>query len=270
MSWISILAPAKQRKTQFKEVLTLGSGSPSRSHVNYVFVLNTLTRLMPLEAKINIFGYRHPIVLIGAMYRHGNLAWIVMNRANNRLYLSAHLVADATHLCELFRDDLLAQPARSTKKYQRQSFNNITAIFKTRRDYADNCGQKLNTLPKTVLQCVKYTSTASSRFAAFAKTFEGHADVHLPKTKAIVEETKGWKVFGKTQPFSSACGGVMRAKCPCKTYETQIRTHKCKFAALSRTIMENVPSSLSPKIAAHYKFIIDYVIKRPDVRFFPK
>lgn len=112
-------------------------------------VINALAGVVPIQAKMNCFGAWHPIELLAPFYRNGKLCWILKNHANDKLYLSCHFLADLLHAYHRCRPLLHHQ---THHRYNRQSFNEVTILFKSEEDLKQNTGYKLNRIPKAILQ----------------------------------------------------------------------------------------------------------------------
>jgi len=249
-------------------------------------VVNALAGLLPIDAKMNIFGFYHSVILVGVFYRHENLCWIVLNRLNNRLYITSHFMADALHLFKQVRPMMQLTEKQKSKKWTRQGVNDALCLFKSLEAMQQNQALKLNTLPSGVLRFTR-TKTGFAETQAFLKgvgqagnflrTFTRTDDPppgFTPITKTLTDSTCGWKVFRRTDV--TGCAETVKKPCSCGMFARQLQ--KEEFEELSPKdaavkIMTVLPSSLD-KVACvgirmHYKSFIEYVKENPRKLYFP-
>ena len=91
-------------------------------------IVNALSGILPLDAKMNIFGFWHSVVLVGVFYRHDSLCWILLNRLNHRLYITAHFLADSLHLFQEIRGNMRLDAAHRDKKWTRQGVKDRKSV----------------------------------------------------------------------------------------------------------------------------------------------
>lgn len=246
-------------------------------------VVNTLSEILPIEGRTNIFGSWHAIILVGVFYRYGNLTWIVLNRANCRLYTSAHFIADAIHLFQMMRGDLRLEESQRRRKWHRQGFNDVTCIYKTQTEYERNVAFQLQKLPRAILQFgpSQHTLRSGQEFingggaqGNFLATFQrgmSRPPGFDPVIGHLVDGTRGWKVFNNT--VNGRCLEKARRVCPHSAVVDRLKfVQGFTLSKASPHIMNNVPSSLHAKctaLVAHFTPFIDYVKAHPTVLFFP-
>jgi hypothetical protein len=188
-------------------------------------IVDALSMILPIDAKITIFGFNYSVILVGVLYRHDNLSWIMLNRANMKLYIVCHFVSDGIHLFESVRSKL-NQPLRQTEKiWNRQGVPEILLLFESYADLKNNNAFRINQLPKEIL---KYNRNQHS----FQKAVEflrgvGSGGMFLqryirkqalpygfsPIIHGLTEGTRGWKVFNPSRSMSGKCFGGKRQTC---------------------------------------------------------
>jgi hypothetical protein len=246
-------------------------------------VVNTLSTILPVEGRANIFGSWHAIILVGVFYRYGNLTWIILNRANCELYISSHFVADAVHLFKMIRGNLNLEERQKKCKWHRQGFNDIGCIYRTQIDYVQNLAFPLKNFPPSILQFSPspYALKSGQEFlkgggttGKFITRFKRQAPAppgFNPVIDHLVDKTRGWKVFNNT--VNGYCIEKARRTCPHKHFVRQLDVVKgLTLAEASPHIMSRVPSSLQKKALAlinHYAPFITYVKANPNILFFP-
>ena len=160
MSWVNILTyqpssetatcqtatqPCKKQKREAKPSQTLWMPNPltwpTRSetvlptHIEdlHVCIINHLSRALPVECEVVMLGERVSFSLVAVFYRNNKLVWLVLNRANSKLHLSSHWMADATHLFHSVRSRMAIAPDDNTSKtFARESFNHACFLGKRR------------------------------------------------------------------------------------------------------------------------------------------
>ena len=188
-------------------------------------IVDALSLILPIDAKITIFGFNYSVILVGVLYRHDNLSWIMLNRANMKLYIVCHFVSDGIHLFESVRSKL-NHPLRQTGKiWNRQGVPEILLLFESFSDLKNNNAFRINQLPKEIL---KYNRNQHS----FQKAVEflrgvGSGGMFLqryirrqalpygysPIIHGLTEGTRGWKVFNPSRSMSGKCFGGKRQTC---------------------------------------------------------
>jgi hypothetical protein len=248
-------------------------------------LINALAGILPLEAKINIFGFWHSIILVGCFYRHDNLCWLLLNRLNHRLYITPHFLADALHLFKRVRSSMQLIDKQKNKIWTRQGVNDAMCIFPTANAFQGHQAVKLNTLPSAVLSFT-HTQSAMAEVVAFLKgvgkagtTLQKFTRLHAapggfsPLTSTFTDSTCGWKVC-KT---ARSCQNRSKQECPCAPIVQGLLAHG--FSTLAPTdaaakLIQSVPSSVDKPtcsdLYAHYDSFITYVRSNPTVLFFPQ
>lgn len=188
-------------------------------------IVDALSLILPIDAKVTIFGFNYSVILVGVLYRHDNLSWIMLNRANMKLYIVCHFVSDGIHLFESVRSKL-NQPLLQTEKIcNRQGVPEILLLFESYTDLKNNNAFRINQLPKEIL---KYSRNQHS----FQKAVEflrggGSGGMFLqryvrrqalpfgysPIIHGLTEGTRGWKVFNPSRSMSGKCFGGKRQTC---------------------------------------------------------
>jgi len=252
-------------------------------------IVSALATMLPLDAKLSVFGFMLPVVIVGVLYRNGSLCWLFVNRINAKLYLSAHFVADALHLYNVLRlgSHIQIPEHHKTRKWTRQGVNDVLCIYENLEAMQTRSSEfRLNVLPDSVLQ-FKPTDFSLRQTREFLM-MSGHGGIilrlftrrqPLPSdyTPRLPDElaklTPGWKVFKHTKP--QGCLTAKRA-CDC------IRLTKCLvregIADLSPNqgvmkMLYSLPSSLDKDSAAplraHYQGIINRIRDDPGYLMFP-
>ena len=256
-------------------------------------VIHALSNILPIEARINMFGLWHAVVLIGVCYRYANLTWILLSRANHEIYLSCHLLGDALHLFEALRPSMHLEESQRQTKWNRQGFNSVTCVYATRGDYVHHNAFRLKDLPGPVLQF-----STSSHVLPTVQQFLGGSSLFLnrfsykhrrhfpfdPLFGKLSEDTRGWKVFSSSTPIHGKCSAALHQLCRCDSYVQILRQ---RFVQYPHTLLDAgyavaqmVPSSLRLRkgynpsgdgqaLYVHYLPFIQYVRNHPTEQFFP-
>lgn len=234
-------------------------------------VINAFGRMLPIDVKLNMFGFMHSVVLVGVMYKYQNLCWVMLNRVNYKIYVVSHFIADASHL---FAKHRAAMSFVHAKKWHRQGVNEILCLSRNMEERTNKVFTKLNCLPRSVLhftqtkQCydemlefLRGVGASHGFLCKFARTQPAPPGFAL-LTQKLCEMTKGWRVFKKDQNcVDCACAGIGIVY----------------GSALEQTIanlMVAVPSSLEGKQACravldHFTPFVNFVKANPCVLFFP-
>lgn len=249
-------------------------------------VVNALSCILPLDVKMNIFGFWHSVILVGVFYRHDNLCWLMLSRVNLKLYLSSHFVADSLHLFRGLRKYLKLPQTHRDKKWTRQGVNDIMCFSKTIEAIAKNKSRKLNTLPATVLKFIE-THYAQQQVNEFIRgTGTGGYLLHNftrkqplppgfnPVTGNLADVTHGWKVFKKNT--GNGCISSITTSCCCYSICTNLLNSGIDKMAAGEAIVEmmkSLPSSLDrpecSELQRHYRPFIQYVKNNPQLIFLP-
>ena len=250
-------------------------------------VVNALAGILPIEAKINMFGFWHSVILVGCFYRHENLCWVLLNRFNHRLYITSHFVADALHLFKEMRSLMQMDARQRDKKWTRQGVNDALCLFSNSEALRQNQSMKLNTLPRGILKFT-HTLSAMAEATAFLKgTGKGGKTLEIftrttnpppgfsPLTAGLTESTCGWKIFRTTG--NHGCRGKPTKPCTCTDYTNVLRQEgyeKLSPASAAARLITILPSSLDKieclPIYTHYQPFIDYVKANPAILYFPR
>ena len=209
-------------------------------------IVNAISTVLPIAARVCVFGHNIPIYLCGVMYRHKKLTWVIQNMYNDTFYLSCHFLADLTHLCECLRNEMAFE---CLKKYNRQSFNAATRIYHTYEDFVGNQNSvMLTSLGRSILQF----HPSKHDYNKILEFFDGRDNIHnlLKHARPCVHGVqilthkycyRGWKTFAPTINNSGHCAGGKRRKCPCASFIAKIKaTPKWNI----RTIIEHVPTTI--------------------------
>ena len=256
-------------------------------------VVHAMSNILPIEARVNMFGLWHAVVLIGVCYRYANLTWILLNRANHEIYLSCHLLGDSLHLFEMLRPSMCLEESQRQTKWNRQGFNSVTCVYATRGDYVHHNAFRLKDLPGPVLQfstsshvlpTVRQFLGGSSFFLnRFSYTHQRHFPFD-PLFGRLSEDTRGWKVFSSPTPIHGTCSAALHQLCHCESYVQLLRRrfaqHPHTLLDAGYSIAQVVPSSLRLRkesiaggdgqaLYMHYLPFIQYVRNHPTEQFFP-
>jgi hypothetical protein len=248
-------------------------------------VLNHLAQVLPLECRVKFSGSWHPFVLVGVFYRYNKLTWIMLSRNNFKLYLSCHWNADSTHLFESLRPDIKLDNHDQERKWNRQGFNQVCCVFQTQKDYDENIGLKLVDLPSAVLQATGtfYNLGKVKEFIStkdFVSNFKRSLTQDFsPLLGDTVQSTRGWKIFGKTDPLKGECGGGKRRLCKCSQYIDTIKesfrvdeviTYKKAVAAISYFCPSTLYTSKKGlELTLRYTAFVTFAQANPKTMFFP-
>jgi hypothetical protein len=249
-------------------------------------VVDALAGILPLDVKMNIFGFWHSVILVAVFYRHDNLCWVLLNRANYNLYISAHFVADSLHLFTAVRHHLQLSEGHKIKKWTRQGVSDIMCFFKNIDAMKQNKSVKLNTLPRGVLR-FGFTKNSLDEVNEFLRGTGsgGHLMRNFirkqplppgydPLTRQLTDSTRGWKVFKRSS--SQGCKGRIKIPCTCDLIGRQlvqggISDMTDTDAALR--IMTVLPTSLDKlacgPLKTHFSHFISYVKENPNRIYFP-
>jgi hypothetical protein len=209
-------------------------------------ILNALNTVLPLYAKTMIFGVYIDIYIIGCLYRHKKLTWII--KSENIIYLSSHWIADTTHLFESMRYRL--PPQFHNKKFNRQSFNAATKFYPSSmtKNAISLCTLGVSILQlnisiydfKNILNFLKGIDHKKNIFKISDKQYITTTPVIY--TVNIMHHCKGWKIFAPTINYSGKCNGGKRRKCSChKVIRKILSTSDWDY----NTLIANIPSKLS-------------------------
>jgi hypothetical protein len=249
-------------------------------------VVNALSGILPLDVKMNIFGFWHSVILVAVFYRHSNLCWVLLNRVNHKLYLSSHFVADSLHLFMAVRKNLKLTLNHQMKKWTRQGVSDIMCFFKNIESMKSNNSVKLNKLPSNVLR-FKYTKTALNEVNEFLRgvgpggyilrTFTRKQPLphgFNPITGDLTDSTRGWKVFKST--FGPKCSAKQKKNCECVNLSTKLESANISQVPANEAmllLMTVLPSSLDKPMCNilrnHFQKFIEYVKNNPRRIFFP-
>lgn len=237
-------------------------------------IVNALAGILPLDIKVNLFGYAHSMILVAVMYKHNNLCWILLNRMNLKFYIASHFVADALHLFAKHRDRLQFS---SDRKWHRQGINEIMTLAVNPQERSKKHITKMNSLPKGILR-FNHTKQSFHELSEFLRGV-GPSGQFLNKftrqqspppgfrvpSEQLCEYASGWKIFKKTQ-FNQLC----KLGCPCET----IVIHQGPSLQHSViNLIANVPSSLDKKaknvFETHFETFLQFIQKNPNLSFYP-
>jgi len=274
----------------FKTIATTSSRIriPSSIDEAQQCIVDALSLILPIDAKVTIFGFNYSVILVGVLYRHDNLSWIMLNRANLKLYLVCHFVSDGIHLFESMRSKL-NQPLKQTDKiWSRQGVPEILLLFESYTDLKNNNAFRINQLPKEI---IKFSRTPHS----FQKTIEflrgvGSGGMFLqryirkqplpfgfsPIISGLTEGTRGWKVFNPSRSMSGKCFGGKRQTC-CVDFvqslmdESFEKLQDFEQAVLISTILPTrMDDSKNRALSLHYEAFINNIRKeQQNHSFFP-
>lgn len=215
-------------------------------------ILNAISTILPRRAHIRIFGYTFTIFLVGVVYRHRKITWIIFNPVNNTRYLSCHFLADAIHLFECLRYQMHSVPQ---KKYNRQSFNAATVIYRTFHDFTNHTNKhQLTSIGTSVLQLNSSEYDIHRMYLFLQKADHENNILEFQKypvpsivggvmdTSQILQDCKGWKNFAPTVNNSGVCMGGKRRNCTCSSV---INTILSTPNWGPDTIIRHVPTTLS-------------------------
>lgn len=238
-------------------------------------IINAMSQILPLDVYVNLFGYAHKMILVGVLYKHNNLCWIILNRANFKLYIASHFVTDALHLFIKNRKQL---GFSSDQKFNRQGINETISMSLSLENRAQKQIFKLNMLSKNVL---KFNSTrhcfddvleflrcvgSTGKFLIDYKRTQPLPPGFQYLNQTLCETTGGWKVFKKVDATLKCQDG-----CTCHLI---IIPKQESLSDSVTSLIEHVPSSLeTPKkkheLLNHYELFIEYLKKNPNLVFFP-
>jgi len=207
------------------------------------FVLDALTTRLPLLVRTPICGYQFRTLLVGVIYRHAKLVWLIYNPQRNELCLSSHFYADVRHLLENLRHQF--PDKRKALKYNRQSFNNATCFQALNQSWIS-----LSTLGAAVtefspsdqelLDVQKFLQMTDHSQNLFRNTRQTDRPFLTHNLAPLI---KGWKSFERTTPLSGKCGGGKRSKCTCAV-NMKLVLHDMPTLGLVSAILRHTPSSI--------------------------
>lgn len=266
--------PRKQRRrteADAKATVKLPQIIVPWSNPLHTTALELLERDLPVECRVQFGGMWHPFVLCGVMYRYGKLAWIMINRLNLQLCVSAHWGADCSHLYESTRDRLTLGLTERNRKWRRQSFNQACLVFRSEQEYSRNVGLKLSDLPDWVLQAPKtdYLRVAARDYVTIRS--KGSTDSLRPLhalTETAAAQTKGWRRFALTDPLSGSCALGKRKTCPCADFAACIRTGSSHEQAVEQIVRAPFSAAHTGELLRVYSPLIATMRANPSTRFF--
>ena len=240
----------------------------------YRAVLNALAGILPLDIKVNLFGFAHAMILVAVCYKHDNLCWILLNRMNYKFYIASHFVADALHLFGKNRQRLQFPDDR---KWHRQGINEIMTLSIDANARNRKTITRMNTLPKSVL---RYNNSVQGFYeiTEFLRCVGSHGNFlnkftrkQLPPkgfsvpNEDLCQFASGWKVFKKTKE-NDQC----KAGCQC----CNVNVVKCdNLQDTVINLIKAVPSSLDQKAGqvfeTHFATFIQFIKENPDLSFYP-
>lgn len=240
-------------------------------------VVNALAGILPLDIRINLFGFAHSMILVGVLYKHQNLCWIVLNRMNYKLYIASHFVADALHLFAKHRNRLQFP---NDRKWHRQGINEIMTLT---TDYESRNAQnskkiiRMNSLAKGILRFNHTTQSffelteflrgvgASATFLSKFTRTQPQPPGFIVPNETLCQYANGWKVFKK--PLSNQ---ICKQDCLCE--QTNVAMGQDLQESVINLISA-VPSSLDKKaknlFEYHFKDFIAYIKENPNLAFYP-
>ena len=235
-------------------------------------LLNYLSQILPVECRVNFAGTWTPFVLLAPLYRNNNLAWLMLNRDNLKVYLSCHWHPDATHLFESLRPSLQLTP-QTDRKWHRQGFNQICRIYKSPDEYIT-----LSDLPTSVLKApgTSFTLGKVKEFMRGGTLLADFKTARVPQLPVCLGEpaqgTRGWRVFGPTQPMSGMCKKQGKRVCGCDRYCALVMDTKTKlpYEEATAAIVTHLPSGLPDDLTALFGDFAKLVRDNPTRRFFPQ
>ena len=246
-----------QEKKKFAP-LTCPALKPTNSQET---LLNRLTATLPLDCRVNIAGFWHSLILVGALYRYSKLNWVLLNRNNHQIYLSSHIAPDCLHVVSSINDST----------WCRQSFNKICCVYKSQTEYDFHQGTRLlQILPTEILHHVQDEPVSAvdafcSTYARNDKDNEDWSLPHLPATKSMFLRRRA---LGSKIINGRCVDGKQKFKCPCDQTVAKVRADAVAVKwDISQVAMYYCPTSL-PNIDILTPFI-NYVKANPTVMFFP-
>lgn len=239
-------------------------------------VVNALSAILPLDIKLNLFGFAHAMVLVGVLYKHGNLCWIVLNRMNLKFYIASHFVADALHLFNKHRQRLEFDPER---KWNRQGINEIMTLAVSPEQRNLRNITRMNSLPKGVLrfnatarsfnestEFLRCVGPSGSFLQKFTRKQPAPPGFTVPP-EYLCHKASGWKTFKKTN-FDQPC----KPTCVCSHVQV-LRGVTTEDSVIN--LISAVPSSLEKTsqqnaFALHFKNFIQFIQTNPTIGFYPE
>jgi hypothetical protein len=249
-------------------------------------IVDALGSILPLDAKVMIFGFWHSVILVGVMYRHENLCWIMLNRANMKLYLVCHFLSDGIHLFDSIRYKLNTPISQLEKKWNRQGASEVLCVFQSFTNFSNRTWYRLNQLPREIL---RFNRSAHSLQKAteflrgvgaggdFLQRFMRQAPLRgfNPVIYGLTEATRGWKVFNPTRSISRQCITGKRQLC-CAEYVAHLENSGFKDMDLvhqAMAVVKIIPTRLdsvdNEVLRNHYDDFVRYVRANQSVMFTP-
>jgi hypothetical protein len=230
------------------------------------YVLNTMVKILPVDARINLFGYWHSIIVCGVFYKADNLTWIFLNRNNLKFYVSCHLVTDAVSLFNRYKH-VFPDPDRADKKWNRQGVNDVVCLFQNQFDMKKDRTYKLNKLPGSVLK-FKHTTNCINIMNEFIrscpfvynytrKTPIPQLNTNLPLS---LVSTIRYRALTNPQVVMDTCKRIEQDKILDVKDATEAASH----------FLDHVPSSLSPEIICFYQDFRNHVRDHPTLFYHPQ
>jgi len=251
-------------------------------------IVDAIAVILPIDARVMIFGMWHAVVLVGVLYRHDNLCWVMLNRSNYKLYLVNHFVSDGIHLFESLRYDIQNLPTtQSQKMWCRQGVPEVLCLFRTFTDMTNRNGFKINLLPPEILRTnrTQHGLQKTTEFlrgvgngGAFLSLFHRTQPPPMyfsPIIFGLTEGTRGWRIFNPSRSMSGQCIGGKRKEC-CARYIQHLKSVGIQDmdpieAAIQ--VVEIIPSRFddtqNTELCNHYKDFIQTVQAHPTLMFLP-
>lgn len=231
----------KPKKTKRIKVAFLRTIAPDRAEVRIPdtinetqrCIVNAIASVLPLDARIMVFGFWHSVILVGAFYLRSNLTFLVLSRTNRKLYLASHFIADGIHLLESVGHLVDLPSDRKTTGWQRKPAAQAIEVHRFAEEiYGGRRGFPLGCIPREILrfkrtklslmkaqEFLKGTGEAGAFFRQFwisSSPATGPPPPSFPRSRffgcyydpnlnGLTEGTRGWKIFNRLRPITGSC-----------------------------------------------------------------
>ena len=289
---VSSIDPKKKRRRQTvykanKECQFVAITAPKRTHCRLPTtvaeipqcLVDCLYCAMPLDCRIYIAGCWHNMVLLSPIYRHGKLAWILLNRSNNLLYLSSHVTSDALHIINGLHAN--TRGIMEDNIWCRQGFNQICVVYKNRAEFDDHLGSRLrDILPPDILQIQPNTFSLDKvrhflQHGDFLATF-CHRNTRYEQypLRVFAQDTRGWRVFGQSHPDTGICISATGKRCcvcptTLETLRAELANGRLSTTNAASVMLYHTPTSIKPALSAQFQQFVTFVHLYPTTMFFP-
>jgi len=237
--------------------------------------------IFPIDGRILIYGYWFSVTLLSCFFQHGKLIFIILNRANNRIFNASKFVADSVHLFHNLGAEFQTRRTAQGKPilYNRQSVPETLTIYVSAPNYSDFATKRLNRMLSPfilqygsgetefldMLAFLKATGPCGWFLPSFVRTcfppgYSPPLGIHIPKILCQFKQSMGEK---------KEC--LDKINCSCSAIIDSIKSHQEKdMARLAFRTVSAVPTNLCLQLIYHFAPFVSKLSQCPERLYFPK